>query len=449
MFEKILVANRGEIALRVIRACRELGIRSVAVYSEVDADSLHTSFADEAVCIGPAQSAQSYLSIPAIISAAEITGADAIHPGYGFLAESAHFSEVCEECKIQFIGPTPATIRLMGDKSEAKKTMRKAGVPVIPGSEEIVATVEDAKKIARKYKYPVIIKASAGGGGRGMRVVNEESEMENAFHTASTEAGNAFSNPALYLEKYLQNPKHIEFQILGDYHGTIIHLGERDCSVQRRHQKLIEESPCPIMDKKLRERMGSVAVKAAKAAHYFGAGTVEFLLSGKDFFFMEMNTRIQVEHPVTEVVTDVDLVKEQILIAAGERISVGKHNIEISGHSIECRINAEDPDNGFIPNPGRITSFHQPGGPGIRVDSHVYQDYVISPYYDSMIAKLIVRGRTRSEAIARMVRALDEFVIEGVKTTIPFHRIVLTSEKFKRGDFGTSFVDEMMSEDKE
>lgn len=447
MFEKILISNRGEVALRIIRACRELGIKTVAVHSTVDEDSLHVRYADESVCIGPASSTESYLNIPSIISAAEITDADAIHPGYGFLAENAHFAEVCKECQIHFIGPDPQTIRTMGDKAEAKKTMIAAGVPVVPGSDDVVTSIEAALEIAEKIKYPVIIKASAGGGGRGMRIVSNKSEMNDAYLMASNEAQKAFNNPSVYMEKYIVNPKHIEFQILGDMHGNIIHLGERDCSVQRRHQKLIEESPCAIFDPELRKKMGKVAVNAAKAVNYVGAGTIEFLLDAdKNYYFMEMNTRIQVEHPVTEVVSDIDIVKEQIRVAAGEPLKEKQSDVVLSGHSIECRINAENPDMNFMPCPGKIITYHQPGGPGVRVDSHVYTDYVISPYYDSMIAKLIVRGHDRQEAIQRMLRALDEYIIEGVKTTIPFHKKVLKNKNFIKGNFGTSFIDEMGEE---
>jgi len=380
LFRKILVANRGEVALRIIRACRELGIKTVAVYSEADRNSLHTAYADEAVCIGPAASAQSYLNIPRLVSAAEITDADAIHPGYGFLAENPYFSEVCAECKIKFIGPDAETIRRMGDKSEAKRTVRKAGVPVIPGSENIVSTPEEARRLASQIGYPVIVKARAGGGGRGMRIVHTEMSLANALMTAQAEAENAFDNGDVYLEKYIQNPRHVEIQILGDEHGSIVHLGERDCSVQRRHQKLIEESPCPVMTEKLRQEMGEAAVAVAQVANYAGAGTVEFLLDGEGrFCFMEMNTRVQVEHPVTEAVTGIDIIAEQIRIAAGQRLKIKQESVVLDGHAIECRVNAEDPDNDFMPCPGRVEVFHQPGGPGVRVDSHVYQEYEIPP----------------------------------------------------------------------
>jgi acetyl-CoA carboxylase biotin carboxylase subunit len=447
MFSKVLIANRGEIALRIIRACREMGISTVAVYSEADKDSLHVRFADEAVCIGPAASNQSYLNIAHIISAAEVTDAEAIHPGYGFLAENPHFAEVCEQCQIKFIGPTPELIRLMGDKAEAKRTMLKAGVPVIPGSDGTIRQVEDALRLAREIGFPVMIKAAAGGGGRGMRIAANEAELSNAFQIAQGEAEKAFGNPQLYLEKCIVNPKHVEFQIVGDEQGNIVHLGERDCSIQRRHQKLIEETPCAVMDDGLRRKMGAVAIAAAEAIGYMGAGTLEFLLDeSRNFYFMEMNTRIQVEHPVTESVTDVDIVREQVRVAAGETLSVRQENVNICGHAIEVRINAEDPDRDFIPCPGQITVYHTPGGPGVRVDSHVYEEYVIPPYYDSMIAKLIVRDHTREEAIRRLQRALEEFVIEGVKTTIPFHREILESESFHRGDFGTDFIEEFQRE---
>jgi acetyl-CoA carboxylase biotin carboxylase subunit len=447
MFNKVLIANRGEIALRIIRACREMGIPTVAVYSEADKDSLHVRFADEAVCIGPPPSAQSYLNIARIISAAEVTDAEAIHPGYGFLAENPHFAEVCEQCQIKFIGPTPDAIRLMGDKAEAKRTMLKAGVPVIPGSDGTVRQLEDALKITREIGYPVMIKAAAGGGGRGMRIAANDSEMSSAFQVAQGEAEKAFGNSQLYIEKNIANPKHVEFQIIGDEQGNIIHLGERDCSIQRRHQKLIEETPCSIMDHALRQKMGETAIAAAQAIGYSGAGTIEFLLDeNRNFYFMEMNTRIQVEHPVTECVTDVDIVREQIRVAAGEPLSVRQEEVQFRGHAIEVRINAEDPERDFIPCPGQITVYHPPGGPGVRVDSHVYEEYVIPSHYDSMIAKLIVRDHTRPEAIRRLERALDEFIIEGVKTTIPFHTQIVASERFYRGDFGTDFIETFLRE---
>lgn len=451
MFKKILIANRGEIALRVIRACKELNIATVAVYSEADRDSLHVRFADQAVCIGPAGSGKSYLHIPAIISAAEITDADAIHPGYGFLAENSGFSDICSQCKITFIGPSPQVINKMGDKAEAKRTMRNAGVPVVPGSDGVVSSVDEAVSLVNEMEYPVIIKAVAGGGGRGMRIANNENELRSFFLTARSEAENAFGNPDVYIEKYIKSPKHIEFQILGDSHGNAVHLGERDCSVQRRHQKLIEETPCAIMTDELRRKMGESAVAAAAAVGYCGAGTIEFLFDkdNNKYYFMEMNTRIQVEHPVTEEVTHIDIVKEQIRVAAGEKLSVKQKNVDIVGHSIECRINAEDPERDFMPSPGKIIHYHQPGGPGVRVDSHAYEEYSIPPYYDSMIAKLIVWAPSRAEAINRMGRALDEYIIEGIKTTIPFHINILKSGEFKQGKFGTDFLERFIKEQKE
>jgi len=444
MFKKILIANRGEIALRIIRACRELDIRTVAVFSEADRDSLHVRFADEDICIGPPISTLSYLNIPSILSAAMVTDAEAIHPGYGFLAENAHFSEVCEDCKLIFIGPSPEAIRKMGDKSEAKKTVAKAGVPVIPGSDDKVTTPEEAIEIAKKIGYPFILKASAGGGGKGMRLVRSELEISNAFLTASNEANKAFGDPSLYIEKYLEEPRHIEFQILGDKSGNIIHLGERECSIQRRHQKLVEEAPSVALDEHLRNKMGKAAVRAAKSVGYVGAGTVEFLLDkNKNFYFMEMNTRIQVEHPVTEMITGIDIVKEQIMIAAGEKVSISQKDVKIMGHSIECRINAEDSENGFRPCPGKIETYHAPGGPGVRVDSHAYEEYVIPSYYDSMISKLIVKGNDREEAIKIMHRALDEYIIEGIKTTIPFHLKIIENRDFLEGNLSTSFIEKM------
>jgi acetyl-CoA carboxylase biotin carboxylase subunit len=442
VFKKILIANRGEIALRVIRACKELGIRTVAVHSEADADSLHVRYADEDVCIGKGPSKLSYLSIPAIISAAEITDAEAIHPGYGFLSENAHFAEVCESCNIKFIGPGPQTIRMMGDKITAKNTAKAAGVPLVPGSEGGVNDEKEVVAIAKRIGYPVIIKATAGGGGRGMRVAHTDVSVVNAFQTARQEAQAAFGNPDVYIEKYVEDPRHVEIQILADDFGTVMHLGERDCSVQRRHQKLIEESPSPALDDGLRRQMGEAAIALAKACGYVNAGTVEFLVDkhGK-FYFMEMNTRVQVEHPVTEFVTGIDIVKEQLRIAAGEKLTVPIKELRLRGHAIECRINAEDPDKNFMPSPGKITHYHAPGGIGVRVDSHCYQEYTIPPFYDSMIAKLIVHGRDRDEAIARMLRALDEYVIEGVKTTIPFHKRVLANQQFQRGKVTTSFVE--------
>lgn len=439
-FNKILIANRGEIALRIIRACRELGISTVAVFSEADRYSLHVRFADEAICIGPPSSKESYLNIPRILAAAEITNADAIHPGYGFLAENAQFAEICLTSGLQFIGPKPEMITAMGDKSLAKETMRKASVPVVPGSDGVVKDLDDAKRIAHEIGLPVIIKASAGGGGRGMRIVRAESEIENSFQTARHEAESAFGNPDVYIEKYLEEPRHVEIQILGDSFGNVIHLGERDCSVQRRHQKLIEESPSPAVDAELREKMGAAAVKGAKSVKYLGAGTIEFLLDKTgNFYFMEMNTRIQVEHPVTEFVTGYDLIKAQIEIAAGKRLSAKK--VKFHGHAIECRINAEDPEHDFRPSPGKITSLHFGGGPGIRIDSHIYAGYQIPPYYDSLVAKLIVHANTRDEAITRMQNALEECIIEGIHTTIPFQQKVMQNEKFRSGIFDTKFID--------
>ena len=440
MFKKILIANRGEIALRIIRAAHELGIKTVAVYSEADRESLHVRFADEAVCIGPAASKESYLNIPRLIAAAEVTNADSIHPGYGFLSENANFAEICASSGIIFIGPSPEAITAMGDKAFAKETMKRAGVPVVPGSEGVVSDLNEAKKNALEIGFPVFIKATAGGGGRGMRIVRSEDELENAFFTASHEAETAFGNRAVYIEKYIEEPRHIEIQIMGDRAGTVLHFGERDCSIQRRHQKLLEESPSPALSPELREAMGMAAIKGAKSAKYIGAGTVEFLLDkNKNFYFMEMNTRIQVEHPVTEEVYGVDLVKMQLQVVAGERLK--RQRIKPLWHAIECRINAEDPSAGFRPSPGHITSLHFPGGFGVRVDSHAYAGYYISPYYDSLIAKLIVKGKNREEAISRMHRALDEFVIEGIKTTIPFHKKLMKNEKFQSGIFDTNFIE--------
>jgi acetyl-CoA carboxylase biotin carboxylase subunit len=417
-----------------------MGIKTVAVYSECDKDSLHVKFADEAVCIGPSSSKESYLNIPRIIAAAEITNVDAIHPGYGFLAENAEFSEICMESEIKFIGPSPEMIRAMGDKSFAKDTMRKAKVPVVPGSDGVVKSVKEAKEIASEFGYPVLIKASAGGGGKGMRIVRNEDEMAGSFEMATNEALNAFGNGDVYIEKFVEEPRHIEIQVLGDQHGNVIHLGERDCTVQRRHQKLIEETPSPFIDDEIREAMGEAAIKGAKSVNYEGAGTIEFIVDkNKKFYFMEMNTRIQVEHPVTEQVTGVDLIREQIAIAAGMKIK--KRKVKASGHSIECRINAENPDKNFAPSPGKITAFHVPGGLGVRVDTHAYAGYVIPPYYDSMIAKLIVTADDREEAIKRMYRALDEFIIEGIYTTIPFHKKVMRHEKFIEGIFDTGFIE--------
>ena len=440
MFTKVLIANRGEIALRIIRVCKQLGINTVAVYSQADRDSLHVRFADEAVCIGPPPGRESYLKIPRIIAAAEITNADAIHPGYGFLAENAGFAEICTTSGIKFIGPTPEMITAMGDKALAKDTMRKAGVPVVPGSDGVVKDIGSGLEIAKTIGFPVIIKAVAGGGGRGMRIVREESEFETAYQTARHEAEQGFSNPDVYLEKFIEQPRHIEIQVFGDQYGNVIHFGERDCSVQRRHQKLIEESPSPFVDDMLRGKMGEAAVKGCKAVHYENAGTIEFLVDkDQNFYFMEMNTRIQVEHPVTEQVTGHDLVKLQLQIAAGERLP--KRKIVQRGHSIECRINAEDPSTNFRPSPGMITDFHMPGGFGVRVDTHSYSGYLVPPYYDSLIAKLIVFAQTREGAISKMASALEEFTIEGIKTTIPFHRQVMRDERFRSGKFDTSFLD--------
>ncbi len=441
MFSKILIANRGEIALRVIWACKELGIKTVAVYSEADRHSLHVRFADQAVCIGPPRSLESYLNIPAIISAAEVTGADAIHPGYGFLSESGYLAEICEACKIKFIGPGPQAIRMMGDKSRAKKAMQRAGVPVIPGSPGVVEDEEKAERLAREIGFPAILKASAGGGGRGMRIVREAGEVKNAFKAAQTEAQNAFGVPDVYIEKYVEAPRHIEIQIMADSKGNIVHLGERECSIQRRHQKLIEEAPSPAMTEKLRRRMGRTAVEAAAAVQYVNAGTIEFLLDEQGhYYFMERNTRIQVEHGVTELVTGRDLVKEQILVAAGETLSFAQKDILWTGHAIECRINAEDP-NSFTPSPGTIRYFNVPGGPGVRVDTAAHEGAEISPYYDSMIAKLMVHGRDRKEAIARMKRCLDVMVVEGIKTTIPIHKRILDEPDFQAGRLSTKFME--------
>jgi acetyl-CoA carboxylase biotin carboxylase subunit len=439
-FNKILIANRGEIALRVIRTCREMGIKTVAVYSTADKDSLHVKFADEAVCIGRPASADSYLNIPHLMAAMEITNADAVHPGYGFLAENARFAEICGEHGIKFIGPTPDQIRSMGDKITAKETMIKAGVPVVPGSGGLLESVDEAKGIAKEIGYPVILKATAGGGGKGMRVVWEESEIEKAYNSARTEAAASFKNDGVYMEKFVEEPRHIEIQVAGDRYGKVCHMSERDCSIQRRHQKLVEESPSPFMTDELRERMGAAAVKAAEAIGYESVGTIEFLVDKhRNFYFMEMNTRIQVEHCVTEEVTNFDLIKEQIKIAAGEPIS-GRHYFP-EMHAIECRINAEDPYMDFRPSPGKITVLHQPGGHGIRIDSHVYAGYVIPPFYDSMIAKIIAVARTRKEAIDTMSRALSEYVIEGIKTTIPFHQQLMRNEDFIKGNFTTKFLD--------
>ncbi len=448
MFSKILVANRGEIALRIIRACKEMGVRTVAVYSQPDSDSPHVHLADESVCIGAAPASQSYLNIPAIISAAEITDVDAIHPGYGFLSENAHFAEICESCQIKFIGPTPAAIRAMGDKMSARETARKAGVPIIPGTQEAIKDKEEALRIAKKIKYPVIIKATAGGGGRGMRVCHNEVRLVSALMTAQHEAEKAFGNSAVYMEKYLERPRHIEFQILADNHGNIIHLYERDCSIQRRHQKLVEEAPSPALDWKLRRKMGDMAIKAAKAVDYTNAGTIEFLLDEDEkFYFIEMNTRVQVEHGITELITGIDIVKEQIRIAAGEKLSIKKQDqVPLRGHAIECRINAEDPANNFAPSPGRIERYNAPGGPGIRIDSHAHAGYPVLPHYDSMIGKLMAHGRNRGEAISIMQRALEEFVIEPIKTTVPIHREIMKNPLFRRGQIYTDFIPRLMGD---
>jgi len=448
MFKKILIANRGEIALRIIHACRELSIKTVAVYSEADENSLHVRFADEDVCIGPPRSADSYLNVPAIISAAEITGADAIHPGYGFLSESAYLAEVCEACHIRFIGPDPSVIKLLGDKARAKKAMRKAGVPMLPGSDGPVTGEEQALKVAKDIGYPVIVKAVAGGGGRGMRVVRNPGDLPNALKTAQREAEAAFGNGDVYIEKYLDNPRHIEFQIIGDHHGNVVHLGERECSIQRRHQKLIEEAPSPALSEKVRKRMGGIVVDAAKAVQYTNAGTFEFLMDADGrFFYMETNTRLQVEHPVTEMVTGIDIVKEQIRIAAGERLSFRQSEVTFSGHSIECRVNAEDPET-FAPSPGTIRAFSVPGGPGVRIDTFAHAECTVPPYYDSMIAKIIVHGRDRHEAIARMRRVLDMTVIEGIKTSVPLHQRILAEPDFQAGRLSTGFMERFMPKQK-
>ena len=441
MFNKVLIANRGEIALRVIRVCRELGVKTVAVYSEADRLSLHVKFADEAVCIGPPPSRESYLHIPRIISAAEITNADAIHPGYGFLAENSQFAEICESSGLKFIGPSPDAITAMGDKSLAKETMRKAGVPVIPGSEGVVKELKEGLEVATAVGFPVKIKASAGGGGKGLRIARDPVEFEKAFQMASTEAGSSFGNADLYIEKFVENPRHIEIQVFGDRFGNVVHLNERDCTIQRRHQKLVEESPSPVVDPDLRERMGAAAVKGAKSVKYEGAGTIEFLLDhDRNFYFMEMNTRIQVEHPVTELVTGFDLIRLQLQVAAGERIR--KKEFKPRGHAMECRINAEDPDHEFRPSPGELKSFHLPGGYGVRVDTHCYAGYHVPPFYDSLIAKLIVFAPTRAEAVQKMSGALEEFTVEGIHTTIPFHRRVMKNEVFKSGNYDTGFLEQ-------
>jgi len=442
VFRKILIANRGEIAVRVIRACRELGVKSVAVFSEADQDSLHVKLSDESYCIGPAAPNQSYLNIPSIISVAEISGAEAIHPGYGFLAENSKFTEICTEHRIKFIGPHKEAMEKMGDKSTAKETVRRAGVPIVPGSDGNLKDEKEAQKIADKVGYPVLIKATAGGGGKGMRVVKSKEELPELFKTARAEAEAAFGNPEVYLEKYIEDPRHIEVQILADEYGNTIHLGERDCSIQRRHQKLVEESLSPAVDKRLRDKLGGAAVRAARAVKYVSAGTIEFIFdpTGR-FYFMEMNTRVQVEHPVTEMITNIDIIKEQIKIAAGEPLTIRQRDVQFHGHAIECRINAEDPDRNFLPSPGEISIYLPPGGPGVRVDSHAYSGYKIQPHYDSLIAKLICWGKNREEAIDRMRRALNEFVIDGVATTISFHLKVMDNEAFQRGEVTTHFIE--------
>ncbi|NLG85044.1 MAG: acetyl-CoA carboxylase biotin carboxylase subunit [Firmicutes bacterium] len=446
MFQKILIANRGEIALRIIRACREMGIATVAIYSEVDRDSLHVRSADEAFCVGPAPQAKSYANIPNIISAATLAGVDAIHPGYGLLSENARFAEICETHNIKFIGPPVRAMELMGDKAMAKKTMKEAGVPVIPGSDGPVTSLEEARAAAREAGYPILLKASGGGGGRGIRIVREERELEKAYQAAQSEAEAAFGNPELYVEKFIENPRHIEVQILADEYGHAVHLGERDCSIQRRHQKVIEEAPSAAMTGEMRAHLGELAVRGALAAGYTNAGTMEFLMDREgNFYFMEMNTRIQVEHPVTEFVTGIDLVKEQIRIAAGEPLGFTQDQVVLRGHAIECRINAEDPEKNFMPHPGRIEFYHVPGGPGIRVDSCLYTGYTVPPYYDSMVAKVIAWGRDRAEAVARMRRALEEMVIDGIPTTIPFHLEVLEDPAFLRGEIDTGFVEAFMN----
>ncbi|MFQ5455190.1 MAG: acetyl-CoA carboxylase biotin carboxylase subunit [Nitrospirota bacterium] len=445
MFKKILIANRGEIALRIIRACKELGIKTVAAHSDIDAGSLPVRFADEDVCIGPPDSSLSYRNIPNIISAAEITNSDAIHPGYGFLAENAHFAEVCESVGIVFIGPSPENIELMGDKAKAREIMRKNGVPIMPGSEGILPSEKEAFAVARKIRYPVIIKASAGGGGKGMRVVNNEKELQHAFQMARAEAKASFGDDEVYIEKYFVNPRHIEIQIMADNYGKVVYLGERDCSIQRRHQKIIEETPSPVVDTRLRTKMGRIAVAVAKSIGYRNVGTVEFLLDkNHNFYFIEMNTRIQVEHPITEMVTDIDLIKEQIRISAGEPMKFKQNMIRMHGHSIECRINAECPDT-FAPSPGLITAYHRPGGLGIRVDDALYNHYKVPPYYDSLIAKLIAYGTTREDAIIRMKRALDEYIIDGINTTISLHQRILEDPSFQQGKYSTKYIERFLS----
>lgn len=448
MFKKILIANRGEIALRIIRACKEMGIRSVAVYSEADAKSLHVEMADEAVCIGPVSSTESYLKVSNIISAAEICDVDAIHPGYGFLAENAHFAEICESCDITFIGPSPDLIRNMGDKAIARDTMKAAGVPITPGSDGILATKEDAIQLAQEMGYPVLVKAVAGGGGKGMRVAHNDVSLAQGFIMAASEAESAFGNGDCFMEKYIESARHVEVQIIGDKHGNAVHLGERDCSIQRRHQKLVEESPCPTLTDEQRKKLGEIAVRAAKAVNYNSAGTIEFLYDEREekFYFMEMNTRIQVEHTVSEEVTDIDLMKEQIRVAAGEKLSFTQDDVLVRHHAIEFRVNAEDPYKNFMPSPGKVEAVHFPGGPGIRVDSHVYSGYTISPYYDSMIAKIIARGSDRAEALARLYRALEEFAIGGPHTSVPLGEALLLDERFQKGEYNTAFLEKFMND---
>ena len=443
MFEKVLIANRGEIALRIHRACREMGIRTVAVHSTADANAMHVRLADECVCIGPAQASESYLNVPAIIAAAEITNADAIHPGYGFLSENAAFANIVEEHGITFIGPKPAHIEMMGDKIEAKRTARKLGIPCVPGSEDAITNIEDATELAKEIGYPILVKATAGGGGRGMKKVDSADELENALSTARSEAKAAFGDPSVYMEKCLEHPRHVEFQILGDSHGNVIHLGERDCSLQRRHQKLLEEAPSPALNAKDRERMGKIVTKAMKKLGYLGAGTIEFLYENGEFYFIEMNTRLQVEHPVTELITDIDIVREQIRIAAGLPLEFDQSAVTFTGHAIECRINAEDPDT-FVPSPGTVTEFHTPGGLDVRVDSAVYSGYQIPPYYDSMVAKLIVRGRNRNECLMRLRRCLEEFVIGGVKTTLPLHLDLIENAEFVNGQYDVHWLETLL-----
>jgi acetyl-CoA carboxylase biotin carboxylase subunit len=449
MFSKILIANRGEIALRIIRACHEMGIRTVAVYSQADRNSLHVRFADEAICIGQASSSNSYLNIPAIISAAEITDVEAIHPGYGFLAENAHFAEICESCKITFIGPTPENIRLMGDKMAARTTMQKAGLPIVPGSRAVIKNKEEALKTAKEIGYPVIIKAAAGGGGKGMRICHNDLTLVSSLLTAQSEAEANFGNPSVYIERYIEKPRHIEVQIIADRLGHILQLGERDCSIQRRHQKLLEESPSPAVDSKMRRKLGELVLKGMKSIGYVSCGTIEFLLDAKtnNFYFMEMNTRIQVEHPVTEMVTGIDLIKEQIRVASGEKLKIQQENVQIKGAAIECRINAEDPENNFMPSPGKVESLILPGGPNVRLDTHIYAGYEVPSYYDSLVAKLIVYGNNRHEAIKTMRRALSEFYIAPIKTTIPFHLRLMDNPLFKRGDISTHFVQDLLMND--